>query len=125
MKFILALGVVLSLAVSAVAQHSHGAQKGPNGGPVEDVAGVHLEFVSSGTTLTFYVLDESNKPTSAKGITASALVVAGADRETVTLTVDGENTLKGELKKPIAANATISVTLKTPAGKSGQARFKK
>jgi uncharacterized membrane protein (DUF4010 family) len=125
MKFILALSFVLSLAVTAVAQHNHGAQKGPNGGPVEDVAGVHLELVTSGTTLTFYVLDESNKPASAKGITASALVVSGADRETVTLTVEGENALKGELKKPIAANATISVTLKTPAGKSGQARFKK
>ena len=125
MRFLLALGFVLSLAVTAVAQHNHATQKGPNGGPVEDVAGVHLEFVSSGTTLTFYVLDESNKPTSAKGIVASALVVAGADRETVTLTVEGENALKGELKKTIPANATISVTLKTPAGKSGQARFKK
>jgi len=125
MRFLLALGFVLSLAVTAVAQHNHAAQKGPNGGPVEDVAGVHLEFVSSGNALTFYVLDESNKPTSAKGIVASALVVAGADRETVALTVEGENALKGELKKPIPANATISVTLKTPAGKSGQARFKK
>ena len=125
MRFIIALGLMLSLAVTAVAQHNHAAEKGPNGGPVEDVAGVHLEFVSSGTTVTFYVLDESNKPTSAKGITASALVVAGADRETVTLTVEGENALKGELKKPIAANATISVTLKTPSGKTGQARFKK
>jgi hypothetical protein len=124
MRLFLALGLLLSLAVSAVAQHKHGV-KGPNGGPVEDVAGVHLELVTSGTTLTFYVLDESNKPISAKGITASALVVAGADRETVTLTVEGENVLKGEVKKPIAANATISVTLKTPAGKSGQARFKK
>ena len=125
MKFILALSFVLSLAVTAVAQHNHGAQKGPNGGPVEDVAGVHLELVTSGTTITFYVLDESNKPTSAKGITASALVVSGANRETVTLTVEGESALKGELKKPIAPNATVSVTLKTPAGKSGQARFKK
>lgn len=125
MKFILALSFVLSLAGAAVAQHNHGAQKGPNGGPVEDVAGVHLEFVSAGTTLTFYVLDESNKPMSAKGITASALVVSGTDRETVTLAVEGESVLKGELKKPIAPNATVSVTLKTPAGKSGQARFKK
>jgi hypothetical protein len=125
MKFIFALGFVLSLAVTATAQHSHGTQKGPNGGLIEDVAGIHLEFVSSGTTLTFYVLDESNKPASAKGITASALVVSGADRETVTLAVEGESVLKGELKKPIAANATVSVTLKTPAGKSGQARFKK
>lgn len=125
MRLILALGFVLSFALAAAAQHNHASQKGPNGGPVEDLAGVHLEFVTSGTTLTFYVLDESNKPTSAKGITASALIVAGTDRETVKLSVEGENALKGVLKKPIPANATISVTLKAPSGKSGQARFKK
>lgn len=125
MRLALVLALILAFSASASAQHNHNNQKGPNGGQVEDVAGVHLEFVSSGTTLTFNVLDESNKPISAKGITASALVVAGGDRETVTLTVQGDSQLKGELKKPIPAGATVSVTLKTPAGKSGQARFKK
>lgn len=123
MKFAFLLSLMLAFTSPAVAQHSHGAQKGPNGGQVEDVAGVHLEFVTSGNTVTFYVLDESNKPISAEGMTGSALVVAGADRETVTLTA-GDNALKGELKKAVPAGASISVTIKTKT-KSGQAKFKK
>jgi hypothetical protein len=32
--------------------------------------------------------------------------------------------LQGDAKKPVAKGAAISVTIKTAAGKSGQARFK-
>ena len=49
----------------AVAQHSHGNQKGPNGGLMQDVAGVHAELLVSGNNITINVLDESNKPASA------------------------------------------------------------
>ena len=59
-----------------------------------------------------------------RSIEQPALVVNGADRETVTLAPAGENALKGELKKAVVKGAAISVTLKTAAGKSGQARFK-
>ena len=46
MKFVLALIAALAFAAPAAAQHKHGADhKGPNGGPVEDVAGVHAELV--------------------------------------------------------------------------------
>ena len=124
MKYALALIAALAFAAPAVAQHSHGAHKGPNGGPVEDVAGVHAELVVSGNTVTFNILDEANKPVPSKGFTGSALVVAGADRETVTLAPSGENALQGDAKKPVAKGAAISVTIKTAAGKSGQARFK-
>ncbi len=37
----------------------------------------------------------------------------------------GENSLKGEAKKDIAAGATVTLTIKTAEGKSGQAKFKK
>jgi len=123
MKFALALFAALMMAAPAMAQHAHGS-KGPNGGIMEDVAGVHAELVTSGNTVTINVFDEGNKPIATKGFTASALVVNGADRETLTLTPSGENAIKGEAKKPVAKGATISVTLKTAAGKSGQARFK-
>lgn len=113
---------VLAFVGSALAQHSHGSQKGPNGGLVQDVAGVHLELITSGTTLTVHVLDESNKPASAQGMTANALVVSGADRETLVLKAE-DGSLKGETKKPIARDATISLTVKTAAGKTGQAKF--
>jgi hypothetical protein len=123
MKYVLALTAVLAFAAPAAAQHSHGAQKGPNGGPMEDVAGVHAELVTSGNTITINIFDEGNKPVTTAGYTGSALVVRGAERETVTLAPMPANALKGDAKKPVAG-AAITVTLKTAAGKSGQARFK-
>lgn len=125
MKKLSALAIAAVLfAVPAWAQsHSHGA-KGPNGGAMEDVAGVHVEFVPSGTALTFHVLNESNKPISTKGYSGSVLVVSGQDRETITLTVSGESTLKGEAKKPIAPGSAITLMIKTDGGKTGQAKYK-
>lgn len=124
MKYALVLGFMLTLASPAIAQHAHGS-KGPNGGQMEDVAGVHLELLTSGPTVTLNVFDESNKPIPTKGFTASALVTSGSDRETLSLSPQGEHSLEGDAKKPINAGATISVTLRTAAGKSGQVRFKK
>lgn len=123
MKYLLALVVAFAFATPAAAQHAHG-QKGPNGGQMEDVAGVHAELLISGNRITINVFDEANKPVSTKGFTASALVVLGSDRETLTLTVSGENALIGEAKKAVAKGATVSITLKTAAGRSGQARFR-
>jgi hypothetical protein len=123
-KFMIITAAALLLASPALAQHKHGAIKGPNGGAVEDVAGVHAEFVASGAALTFNILNEDNKPLSAKGYTGSVLIVSGSDRETVQLTAT-DNALKGEAKKAVPAGAAVTLQLKTDAGKSGQARFKK
>lgn len=122
MRFLTALFATLALVSAASAQHSHGA-KGPNGGMMEDVAGVHAELITSGSTITINILDEKNKPMSAKGMTASALIVSGAERETIKLGEAGENALKGEAKKPLAPKSTVTIMLKTAAGKSGQARY--
>lgn len=124
MKYALAFVAALLLIGTAVAQHKH-AEKGPNGGQMQDVAGVHLELLTSGTTLTINVFDEGNKPVPTKGFSGSALVVAGADKETVTLAPSGESALKADTKKPISTGAAITVILKTAAGKSGQAKFSK
>jgi hypothetical protein len=122
MTYVLALLATLALSGPAAAQHVHGA-KGPNGGQMEDVAGVHAELMTAGNTITINMFDEGNKPVATKGFTASALVSRGPERETVALVPSGEATLTGEAKKPVAG-AAITVTLKTAAGKSGQARFK-
>jgi hypothetical protein len=126
MRSVLALIAAFAWFAPAVAQHSHapGTQKGPNGGLMEDVAGVHAELVTSGNTITINVFDESNKPLPTKGYTASVLVVRGPERETVPLAPAAENALKGDAKKAVGSGATVTVTLKTAAGKSGQARFK-
>ncbi len=123
MKYVTAAVLCVMLAGTAFAQHKHGTTKGPNGGIVEDVAGVHAELVAAGTTVTFNILDENNKAISAQGMTGSALIVSGADKETIKLGVAGDSALKGETKKPLGPKSNVTLMLKTPAGKSGQARY--
>lgn len=123
MKKLMIVAAMLLWAGVAVAQHSHGSMKGPNGGPMQDVVGVHAELVLAGNVVTINILDESNKPASAKGFSGSALIVSGGNRETVQLTPSGDNALKGEAKNPVAAGATVTLVLKNAAGKSGQVKF--
>lgn len=124
MKLVAIVAAALLYALPASAQHSHGA-KGPNGGVVEDVAGVHAELVTAGNIVTINVLDENNKPIVTKGYSGSVLIVSGSDRETVTLAPSGDSALKGEAKKAVAANANVTLMLKTDKGKMGQARYAK
>ncbi|WP_441242053.1 hypothetical protein [Tardiphaga sp. 768_D3_N2_1] len=121
MKTILLVAAALLFAAPAMAQHAH--QKGPNGGPMEDVAGVHLEMIVSGKTLTFHVIDEASKPIPATGFTGAVLLTSGSDRETLPLVVSG-TALKAETRGDVPKGATVSVTLKTAEGKSGQVKFK-
>ena len=123
MKHVALIVATLLWSGSAMAQHNHGNMKGPNGGPMQDVAGVHAELVASGTTVTLNLFDEANKPVSSKGFSGSALVVSGADRETVTLAPSGDSALAGEARKAIAAGASTTIVIRNATGKSGQARF--
>lgn len=123
MKFALLLIAALSFAVPAFAEDY---EKGPNGGLMLDVAGIDAELMTSGSTVTFNIfVPNTPKPVSTKGYTGAALIVSGSSRETLPLAPQGENSLKGEAKNPIAAGATITLTIKTAEGKSGQAKFKK
>ncbi len=123
MKMFLTIAALLLGAGAALAQHSHGAMKGPNGGPMQDVAGVHAELIVAGTVVTINLLDDSNKPTSAKGFSGSVLIVSGGSRETVALAVADDSSLKGVAKTPPAAGAAVTLVLKNAAGKSGQVKF--
>lgn len=122
MKYIVAIIAALAFASPAMAQHSHGA-KGPNGGTMEDVAGVHAELIADGTNVKFNILDEDNKPVATKQFSGTVLIVSGSERETVTLAPSGDSALQGQAKKAVPAKAAITLMLKTDKGKSGQARF--
>jgi len=123
MKTVALLSALLLSSVAAVAQHKHGDMKGPNGGPMRDVAGVDVELLTSGNTLTFNLFDEANKPVSAKGFTGTAVIVFLSDKETIQLAPSGDYALKGDATKAIAKGAAITIVLQSPAGKSGQAKY--
>ncbi len=123
MRFIVAILAALAIASPAFAEEY---EKGPNGGLMLDVAGIDAELLTSGNTVTINVFEATSpKPVSTKGYTAAVLIVSGTNREPVALMPSGDNSLKGEAKATIAPNATITLTIKTEAGKSGQVRFKK
>ncbi|MBX9821676.1 hypothetical protein [Afipia birgiae] len=118
--------LVLMWSGPSYAQHAHGGEKGPNGGPMEDVAGIDAELITSGNKITINVFDpKSAKPVATKNFTAAVLIASGSTRETVTLAPQGENSLQGDAKSPVTAGATITLTIKTAEGQSGQAKFKK
>lgn len=123
MRKFLAAAALLLWAGIAAAQHNHGSMKGPNGGPMQDVAGVHAELMLSGNVVTINLLDETNKPVSAKGFSGSVLIVSGGARETVQLAVASDSSLKGEAKAAVPSGAQVTVVLKNATGKSGQVKF--
>ena len=127
MKHLIAI-VCLALMWSApsYAQHAQGGEKGPNGGPMEDVAGIDAELITAGNKITINVFDpKSTKPVATKNYSAAVLIASCSARETVTLAPQGENSLQGDAKGPVPAGATITLTIKTAEGQSGQAKFKK
>ena len=123
MRFVLAILAALSMASPVFAEEY---EKGPNGGLMLDVAGIDAELLTSGNTVTINIFEATSpKRVSTKGYTAAVLIVSGNSRETLPLAPQGENSLKGDAKSPIAAGATITLTIKTAEGKSGQVKFKK
>ncbi len=123
MRYALLLIATMLFAVPAYAEEY---EKGPNGGLMLDVAGIDAELMTAGNAVTINVfVAHSPKPVSTSGYTAAVLIAGGGGRETVTLVPQGENSLKGDAKTPIAPGATITLTIKTAEGKSGQVKFKK
>lgn len=119
---IIAIAGALLLSGPALAQHAHGAQTGPNGGVMEDVAGVHAELVVSGQSVRVNIFDEAGKPVDVTGYGGSALIVSGAERKTLVLSASG-SALVGQAAAPVPSGAAVTILVKTAAGKSGQAKF--
>jgi hypothetical protein len=63
--------------------------------------------------------------TTRRGGKAAVLIVNGSGRETITLALSGDNSLKGDTKSAIVPNTPITLTIKASEGKSGPAKFKK
>jgi hypothetical protein len=118
--------LLIASMLFAVPASAEEYKKGPNGGLMLDVAGIDAELMTAGNTVTINIFVPSTaKPVPTDDFTAAALIVSGSTRETISLTPQGENSLRGDAMAPIAPDATITLTIQTAEGKSGQVAFKK
>ena len=119
---------IFALAVLGwpVAGSAHEMAKGPNGGPVVDHAGHHLELVTTGTELVLYLAEEADRPLSSAGTrNARAVVQDGGRTTTVQLTPAEPNRLVGKLAQPLGPGARVVVSATMADGHAVQARFVK
>ena len=115
--------LALSLAVPLVAA-AHEMAKGPNGGPVVDSAGHHVEMVANGTELVLFLTGEADKPIASAGTkNARAVVQDGGRTATVQLQPAEPNRLVGVLAAPLGKGARVVVSATIANGSAVQARF--
>jgi hypothetical protein len=116
-----ALAIMLGLASTASA---HELAKGPNGGPLVDVAGHHIEMVARGTEFVLILTDAADKPLSSAGTKAARAIVQDAGKTaTVALSPVEPNKLVGTLAQPLGVGARIVISATLADGHALQARF--
>lgn len=120
--------IVACLALlSPAAAFAHSGQ-GPHGGPLADAGPYYVELVVEGAALRIFVFDERNdKPVGTKEAKATATLLVGQDKETVTLepaAADaGGNSLAGQTAKSVGAGSRVVVLIQFPGKPSIIARF--
>ena len=118
--------LILALAIAAApfAAAAHEVAKGPNGGPVVDSAGHHVEMVAKGSELVLFLTESDDKPLASAGTkNARAIVQDGGKTATIPLQPAEPNKLVGALDQPLASGARVVVSATLADGHSVQARF--
>lgn len=114
----------LAIAGFVSTASAHEVSKGPNGGPVVDVAGHHIEMVAKGTEFVLYLTDAADKPLASAGTKAARAIVQDAGKTaTVPLSAVDPNKLVGTLAQPLGTGARIVVSATLADGHALQARF--
>jgi hypothetical protein len=118
------LAFALALTASPMIASAHDLTKGPNGGPVVDSAGHHIEMVAKGTELVLYLTEENDKPLASAGTKgARAIVQDGGKTATVPLQPAEPNRLVGTLAQPLGPGARVVISATMADGHAVQARF--
>ncbi|MBD2750484.1 hypothetical protein IC232_27885 [Microvirga sp. BT688] len=118
--------LILALAIVAapLAATGHELAKGPNGGPVVDSSGHHVEMVATGAELVLFLTESDDKPLASAGTkNARAIVQDGGKTATVQLQPAEPNKLVGALAQPLGSGARVVVSATMADGHSVQARF--
>ena len=114
----------LAAALTASAALAHELAKGPNGGPVVDSAGHHVEMVAKGSELVLLLTEADDKPLASAGTkNARAIVQDGGKTATVQLQPAEPNKLVGSLAQPLGSSARVVVSATMADGHTVQARF--
>ncbi|AMJ63020.1 hypothetical protein [Bosea sp. PAMC 26642] len=120
LKPLTALAIVAFVSTAG----AHEVSKGPNGGPVVDVAGHHVEMVARGTEFVLYLSDAADKPLSSAGTKAARAIVQDAGKTaTVALSPVEPNKLVGSLSQTLGKGARVVVSATLADGHALQARF--
>lgn len=115
---------LLAMPSVALAQgHSHTHAPGPHGGTIGEVGNRHVELVVQAGELRIYVLDEQDRPTSARGATGSVVVQAQGRQQTVRLEAGADDAfLVGRGVIP-ARGLRVVATLTLPGQPQRSVRF--
>lgn len=105
-------------------------QKAPNGGELRVAGPYHLELVVATDSrevrenpIVLHVSDHDGVAIPTAGARATATLLAGKIKATVTLAADGGNRLKGFAKYASTPDMKVVVTLTLPGQPAEQARF--
>ncbi|MBF9197379.1 hypothetical protein [Microvirga terrestris] len=118
--------LILALAVTgwAMSASSHEVAKGPNGGPIADSSGHHVEMVAKGSELVLFLTEADDKPlASVNTKNARAVVQDGGQTATISLQPVEPNKLVGKLAQPLGAGARVVFSATMADGHTVQARF--
>ena len=116
--------LALAFAIAPLGATAHESAKGPNGGPVVDSSGHHVEMVARGTELVLFLTGDADKPIASAGTkNARAIVQDGGKTATVALQPADPNRLVGALAAPLGKGARVVVSVTMANGQAVQARF--
>ena len=116
--------IIFAMSILPAVASAHESAKGPNGGPVVDSAGHHVEMVVNGTELVLFLTGDADTPIASAGTkNARAIVQDGGKTATVPLQPVQPNKLIGALAAPLGKGARVVVSATTVDGHAVQARF--
>jgi len=112
------------IALSPLAAAAHGAPPvAQHGGAVAEASNDYwIEMVMSGSEITVYVNDETNKPVASAQVAGTARLLVGGKSQQIVLAPAGANRLAGKLDSLPAGKVTSVISL-TIGGKATQVRF--
>mgnify|MGYP001300149638 CR=1 FL=1 len=113
------------LATSIAAATAHEPRKGPNGGALVDAGrSYHVELITKGGDEVVVILSDLNdKPVSAAGFKANAILIVGGKAQRFVLEPADGSRLVGKAPVAIPAGTKGAVQLTAPDGATAQAKF--